>query len=346
MGKLLGLPMGMAPCYTLHSQISLEGQQMATQMLTAAGANYYMDVALNTDRMLAYFDTSAHDDQTLREIYDRCPAPEYLAWAIERGILAEDSSGQVTRGPNWGDPRQFCASDQELRSLSKVTPSLYGFETAGPRPTEAVSRQARLAQALGREAIVAELDEVSLRRVADFRMLATQAKDKQEHLNSPSAGGFLADKDAEQLMPERNQVQIVVADGLSADAVHANVPELMAVLVDGLEANHLKLGRPMLARYGRVKLAEAVAERVQAEVVVLLIGERPGGDAQASRSLSAYLAYRGEQGFEYTVVSNIHPGGLPALEAGSLIVEKTLQILQFHAAGNRLESFLRANSAG
>ena len=78
MGKLLGLPMGMAPCYTLHSQTILEGQQIATQLLTAAGANYFMDVCLNTDRMLAYFDTSAHDVQTLREIYGRTPAPEYL----------------------------------------------------------------------------------------------------------------------------------------------------------------------------------------------------------------------------------------------------------------------------
>jgi len=68
MAKLLGLPMGMAPCYTLHSNIHLEGQQIATELLTAAGANYYMDVSLNTDRMLAYFDTSGHDDQTLREI--------------------------------------------------------------------------------------------------------------------------------------------------------------------------------------------------------------------------------------------------------------------------------------
>src|SRR5207237_1618028 len=57
MGKLLGLPMGMAPCYTLHSHITLEGQQMATELLASAGATYYMDVALNTDRMLAYFDT-------------------------------------------------------------------------------------------------------------------------------------------------------------------------------------------------------------------------------------------------------------------------------------------------
>src|SRR6185503_7183930 len=108
MGKLLGLPMGMAPCYTLHSNITLEGQQIATQLLTAAGANYYMDVCLNTDRMLAYFDTSGHDNQTLREVYDLLPAPQFLNWAIERGIFSRDNVGNVSRGPKWGNVRQFC----------------------------------------------------------------------------------------------------------------------------------------------------------------------------------------------------------------------------------------------
>src|SRR5205814_1322119 len=95
MAKLLGLPMGMAPCFTLHSNITLEGQQIATQLLTAAGANYFMDVGLNTDRMLAYFDTSGHDDQTLREIHDRRPAPEYLEWGMQRGIFARDAHDQL-----------------------------------------------------------------------------------------------------------------------------------------------------------------------------------------------------------------------------------------------------------
>jgi ethanolamine ammonia-lyase large subunit len=100
MGKLLGLPMGMAPCYTLHSNITLEGQQMATELLTAAGANYYMDVALNTDRMLAYFDTSAHDDQTLREVHGRRPAAEFQEWGLDRGIFARDGHGE--RSPEQG----------------------------------------------------------------------------------------------------------------------------------------------------------------------------------------------------------------------------------------------------
>src|SRR4029077_4909855 len=104
MGKLLVLPMGMAPCFTLHSNITLEGQQMATELLAAAGANYYMDVCLNTDRMLAYFDTSGHDDQTLREIYGRTPTPEYLEWALHRGILHRTPEGSIVRGEHWGNP--------------------------------------------------------------------------------------------------------------------------------------------------------------------------------------------------------------------------------------------------
>src|SRR5437868_1471885 len=127
MGKLLGLPMGMAPCYTLHSNITLEGQQVATQLLTAAGANYYMDVAINTDRMLAYFDTSGHDDQTLREVHDRLPAPEFLEWGLQRGIFARDGEGTVVRGPNWGNPRLFCESEAEFQDLVAATPAAYGF---------------------------------------------------------------------------------------------------------------------------------------------------------------------------------------------------------------------------
>jgi ethanolamine ammonia-lyase large subunit len=355
MGKLLGLPMGMAPCFTLHSEITLEGQQMATQLLTAAGANYYMDVALNTDRMLAYFDTSAHDDQTLREIYARQPAPEFLEWALERGIFSRDGDGRISRGPNWGDPRPFCQSDEELRVLVSATPAAHGFATAGPRPANDVSRQVRMHQAVGREAIHAELDVEQLSKLANFRIVGTQATSKQAHLNSPDLGSRLAPADLARLAPEGNQVQIVVSDGLSAEAAHHNVPGLLGVLNDALDARTIRVGQPMLARYARVKLAEQIAEAVKAELVVHLLGERPGGDAEAARSLSAYLVFCRDKSsggvvgqdsaseptqYEYTVVSNIHPEGLPPLEAAALIAEKIFQILTLRAAGNRLEARL------
>jgi ethanolamine ammonia-lyase large subunit len=357
MGKLLGLPMGMAPCYTLHAQISLEGQQMATQLLAAAGANYYMDVYLNTDRMLAYFDTSGHDSQSLRELHGRQPAGEFLDWAIGRGIFARASSGQVVRGPNYGNPRIFCGSDAEFDALCRATPALYGFESAGPRPANSVSRQLMANQAQARAAIYRELDVEQLRALFPFRELQSMARDKASHLGSPSLGARLHPDSVARLEREDNDIQIVVSDGLSAEAVHANLEQLLPVLFDGLESRSISQGQPIVVRYGRVKLAEHLAECLGTRLTIHLIGERPGGDALAARSLSAYLVYQlcdtqcqqsaasfsghADIRFEYTVVSNIYSGGLPPVEAGSLLAEKAWQILEHRAAGNRLEALLK-----
>ena len=356
MGKLLGLPMGMAPCYTLHSQITLDGQQMATQLLASAGANYYMDVYLNNDRMLAYFDTSAHDNQSLREVHGRTPTPEFLAWALDRGIFSKTGAETVVRGPNWGQPRIFCSSDAEFKELLRATPAMYGFENAGPRPTNDVSRRLRSNQALARQAIVCELDAGLLQTAADFRFLETEARDKDSHLNSPHLGSRLSANSEQELEREECDIQIVVSDGLSAEAVHANIGDLYPVLIDGLESFDLAVAPPIAVRYGRVKLAEHIARSTGAKLTILLIGERPGGDALASRSLSAYLAYQlsddvrdsaarfsgnSEIQFEYTVISNIYSGGLNPVEAGSVIAEKAKQILERHAAGNRLEELLK-----
>jgi ethanolamine ammonia-lyase large subunit len=363
MGKLLGLPMGMAPCYTLHSNISLEGQQIATELLTAAGANYFMDVCLNTDRMLAYFDTSGHDDQTLREVHGRQPAPEFLDWCLGRGIFAREAGGAIVRGLRFGDPRQFCESDAEFQELVAATPAAYGLTQAGPRPANAIIRQARMDQGIGREAIHAELRIEELQKIAPFRLVETQASDKDSHLCSPYLGARLSPQSLERLKPEHRPVQIVVSDGLSAEAVHHNMKDLMPILLDGLAGRGIETGQPILARYGRVKLAEPLAERLQSNLIVYLIGERPGGDALASRSLSAYLVYRladenaqreaarfsGNPAirFEYTVISNIYSGGgIPPAEAASVIVEKVGQILAHLAAGNRLEALVKADAVG
>ncbi|MFO1092580.1 MAG: ethanolamine ammonia-lyase subunit EutB [Planctomycetaceae bacterium] len=356
MGKLLGCPMGMGSCYTLHSDITLEAQQMVTEMLTAAGSNYFMDVALNTDRMLAYFDTSAHDNQTLREVHNKRPGAEYLEWALSRGIFAYDEQRQVVRGPNWGNPRQFCESDEEFQELWSATPAMYGLENAGPRPANAVSRETRLNQEVGREAIHSELRLDDLQRVADFRPIVTGATSKESHLSSPSRGAQLR-------APQLNRsgwrlVQVLVSDGLSAEAVHHHIPDLVPVLLEGLAGRGISVGRPLLAQYGRVKLAEPIAEKLDAQIVVHLIGERPGGDAQASRSLSAYILYRltdpdvqqaaaafsGNPGirYEYTVISNIYSGGLPPAEAAAVILEKVGEILEHRAAGNRLEALVKS----
>ena len=360
LGKLLGLPMGIGSCYTLHAESGLEGQQATTELLAAAGATYFMDVALNTDRMLAYFDTSAHDNQSLREIHGREPAGEFLDWCLGRGILARDDTGTVVRGPEWGRPERFCGSAEEFAELVAATPALHGFETAGPRPADAVARRVRWHQAVGRAAVHQPLDVGRLRSLAPFREIATAAATHDSHLAAPALGARPAAGELERFAAEPFPVQILVSDGLSAAAVHHNLPDLLPLLLDGLAARGIGVGTPLVARHGRVKLAEPVGERLGADLVIHLIGERPGGDALASRSLSAYLVYRlpdavrvaaaqasGHAGIrhEVTVISNIYAAGLPPVEAAAQIVAKTERILRHRAAGNRLEGLI-ATAAG
>jgi ethanolamine ammonia-lyase large subunit len=344
MGKLLGLPMGMAPCYTLHSEITPEGQQIATELLTAAGANYFMDVYLGVDRMLAYFDTSSHDDQTLREIFTREPAPEFASWAIERGIFDRDDKGRLRRGPNWGNPGIFC----KLEELRNRLPVAYGWDNAGPRPSNAVARKTRANMAVAREAIYAELSTEKFGRTP-MRPVRTRAATKLQHLGNPELGALLDLDSLQTLAPDGSDVQIVVSDGLSAEAVHHNIPSLLPALIDSLSRLGVSTGAPLLAPNGRVKLAEAIGEALKPRIVVMLIGERPGGDAVSSRSMSAYLACRlsgQERGanasrYEYTVLSNIYELGTPPLLAAGLIAEKVEQMMTHGAGGNRLESLLQ-----
>ena len=359
MGKILGLPMGMAPCYTLHSHITMEGQQVATQLLTAAGANFFMDVYLSTDRMLAYFDTSGHDDQTLREVHGLAPAADYLDWGIENGIFARDEDGSVMRGPSWGDPGVFCPDPAAFAALLARTPAMPGFENAGPRPADRISRTIRANLAIAREAIHADLDPERLGGIV-FRRIASRAASRDAHLSHPDIGADLDVEVRAALAAECRDVQVVVSDGLSAEAVHHNVPHLLPDLLRQLEGAGASVGAPLLVPFGRVKVSEPVGDALEAQLVITLIGERPGGDAQASRSLSAYLAYRitdeetraraaaysGNPNvrYEYSVISNIHDGGLPPGEAGRIIAEKALQILSMRAAGNRLESALRQDA--
>ncbi|HSW43273.1 MAG TPA: ethanolamine ammonia-lyase subunit EutB [Patescibacteria group bacterium] len=89
MGKLHGLPMGMAPCYTNHTHADQNDQQVATMLLAMAGANYFMGIPMGDDVMLSYQDTGFHDNVTLRELMGFLPAPEFYAWLQKMGIMAD-----------------------------------------------------------------------------------------------------------------------------------------------------------------------------------------------------------------------------------------------------------------
>lgn len=89
MGKLHGLPMGIAPTYTNHMQADQNDQEIAGILTALAGANFYMGVPGGDDVMLSYQDTSYHDDASLREMLGLRPLKEFEIWLEKMGIMKD-----------------------------------------------------------------------------------------------------------------------------------------------------------------------------------------------------------------------------------------------------------------
>ncbi len=106
-------------------------------------------------------------------------------------------------------------------------------------------------------------------------------------------------------------IAIVVCDGLSAMAVEQNAALVVTALLPLLGLSDFSLLPTVIATQARVALGDGVGTALDAEVVVVLIGERPG--LSAADSLGAYLTYRPTAGLldsSRNCISNIRDGGL------------------------------------
>lgn len=94
MGKLSGLPMGIAPTYTNHMEADQNDQEIGGMLTALAGANFYMGVPGGDDVMLNYQDTSYHDDASLREMLGLRPLREFEQWMEKMGLM---ENGRLTK---------------------------------------------------------------------------------------------------------------------------------------------------------------------------------------------------------------------------------------------------------
>ena len=89
---------------------------------------------------------------------------------------------------------------------------------------------------------------------------------------------------------------------------------------------------------GLVGWVELVGDVLGCEVVCVLVGGRPG--LVTDKSMSAYITYKPHTGVSEsarTVVSNIHDGGTPAVEAGAFVAELIGKILDKKVSGVELQ---------
>ena len=206
--------------------------------------------------------------------------------------------------------------------LRSHTPARISLGRSGTSlPTHEVLRFAA-AHAGARDAVHLPLDVDGLLadlggQGLDAVTVTSRAASRREYLTRPDLGRALA---ADTRLPSAGpfDLVIVLADGLSARAVQAHAPQLLAALIPRIEG--LRIGAVVIATQARVALGDEIGQRVGAEMVLMLLGERPG--LSSPDSLGAYLTWAPQPGradSERNCVSNIRPAGLPVHEAAARI---------------------------
>lgn len=224
-----------------------------------------------------------------------------------------------------------------LRDLVEATPARVAVGRAGTRPrTEAMIRF--LADhSRSKDTVLKDFPDSWVEK-SGFLELRTEIIEKDQFLTRPDLGRRLSRESIGLLQAKCQrspQVQVIVSDGLSTDAVVVNFDEIIPPLLKGLESNGMKVGTPVFVRHGRVKVEDHIGELLDAQVVILLIGERPG--LGQSESLSCYMVFRPR--VDTTVesdricISNIHAGGTPPVEAAAVIVEFAQKFLREGRSG-------------
>lgn len=217
----------------------------------------------------------------------------------------------------------------EWVSLRRFTDARIALGRAGHSvPTEA-HLNFQLAHAQARDAVHLPLDAIGVAQsiqALGFSTLAlhSAAIDRHTYLQRPDLGRKLdarslkamGDWKATHEKDAQFDVSFVIADGLSALAIHQNaVPFFSAVVALLRDDAHCEwtIAPVAVVEQGRVALADEIGEILRANATVILIGERPG--LSSPDSMGVYLTWEpkvGRNDSQRNCISNIRTAGLSA----------------------------------
>jgi len=234
------------------------------------------------------------------------------------------------------------------RTLRTLTPARIALGRSGSALTTDEVLRFGLAHARARDAVHVALDVAQLQRdlgAAGFDSVRVHsaAADRVQYLLRPDLGRRLGAGDRELLQTasmnaaDAVDVCLVLADGLSACAVQRHaLPVLQAFRA--LAQGRWTLAPVIIAEQGRVALGDEIGECLQASLVAVLIGERPG--LSAPDSLGIYLTHDprvGRTDAERNCLSNIRPEGLPYAEAARRLAWLVQEALRRQLTGVALK---------
>ncbi|MGE0872783.1 MAG: ethanolamine ammonia-lyase subunit EutC [Kofleriaceae bacterium] len=223
---------------------------------------------------------------------------------------------------------------------ARHTTALVGIGHVGTRYATDVVLQFQAELAVAHAAVAAELPD-DWARQHGFIGLRSRVQSHREFLLRPDLGRRLDDASLAKLRDSCVRgvdVQLIVADGLSAVACMQTGKQLHDEVARACQARGLTVGTPIAARFARVWLEDEIGQEVGAKVAMILLGERPGlgtGDG-----LSAYVVYDpkvGNTDGDRNMISNIHPRGMPPAEAAQRLAAFATAMIEQRTSGVRLD---------
>lgn len=229
------------------------------------------------------------------------------------------------------------AKDKDAYLAMKAkTPARLGIGKAGARYKTKTMLRVRADHAAAQDAVFSDVSEEFIKK-NNLVFVQTKCKDKDEYLTRPDLGRRFDTKELDVIRKtcgDHPKVLVIVGDGLSSRAIEANVEDIVPAIEQGLKMYGITIPPILFIKYARVGAMDAVGEVTHADVICMLVGERPG--LVTAESMSAYIAYQPKHGLEEakrTVISNIHRGGTTAVEAGAHTAELIKKMLDNKASG-------------
>lgn len=209
-----------------------------------------------------------------------------------------------------------------LLELRRLTPARIALGRTGTSMPTSAQLDFQYAHAQARDAVHLPFDHIELRsQLAEHGreslLLHSAATDRNSYLQRPDLGRKLNEKSAQTLRdyalthPGGVDLAVVVADGLSALAVHRHTLAFLARMEEQTAAEGWSLSPVILVEQGRVAVADEIGELLGAKMVVILIGERPG--LSSPDSLGLYFTYNPKVGLTdayRNCISNVRLEGL------------------------------------
>jgi ethanolamine ammonia-lyase small subunit len=232
-----------------------------------------------------------------------------------------------------------------LSFLKAFTPARIAIGSTGNSIPTKQSLAFKLAHAHARDAVYTTMDSEALaNELCIFNLpvlqLHSRAESRAQYLQRPDMGRWPDEYSANRLADQitGDDVVIIIADGLSALAIHENIMHLLRELIPKLIAAKLKISPLCLVQQGRVAIGDPIGDALNAALSIVLIGERPG--LSAVDSMGAYLTYQPKPGLKDNArncVSNIRAGGLDHSGAADKIFYLVQEAFQRKLSGVELK---------